>query len=245
MNTSRKTAIIVGALFIVGTVAGVLSVIFTGPILNSPDYLDKVAANENQLKVGALFVLTMGLALAMVPVMMFPILKKQNEALALGYVVFRGGLETFTYMATVISWLLLIVLCRENAKAGASDIFYFQNLGTFLLEADDQISHILKIVFPLGSLMFNYILYQSRIIPRWLSGWGLIGITLHFAEGLLTMFGLTMFGLPAADAETVMALPIFLQEMVFAVWLIVKGFNPSVIASLSAKTATNELLSAV
>jgi hypothetical protein len=55
MNTSRKTAIIVGALFIVGTVTGVLSVIFTGPILNSPDYLDKVAANENQLKVGALF----------------------------------------------------------------------------------------------------------------------------------------------------------------------------------------------
>jgi len=234
MNASRKTAIIVGILFIIGTVAGILSVIFTGPILDGPDYLNMVAANENQLKAGVLFVLIMGLALAMVPVMMFPILKKQNEALALGYVVFRGALETFTYMAVAISWLLLVLLCREYAKAGASDIFYFQNLGTFLLEANDQIGHILKIVFPLGALMFNYMLYQSRIIPRWLSGWGLIAITLHFAEGLLTMFGLTIFDLLPADAETLMALPIFLQEMVFAVWLIVKGFNPSAIAPASA-----------
>lgn len=229
MNASRKTAIIVGILFIIGTVAGILSVIFSGPVLDGPDYLNRVAANENQLKVGALFVLIMGLALAMVPVMMFPILKKQNEALALGYVVFRGALETFAYMATAISWLLLIILCREYAKAGALDIFYFQNLGSLFLKTGDQISHILKIVFPLGALIFNYMLYQSKIIPRWLSGWGLIGITLHFAEGLLTMFGLL-----SADAETVMALPIFLQEMVFAVWLIVKGFNPSAVAPASA-----------
>ena len=229
MNASRKTAIIVGILFIIGTVAGILSVIFSGPILDGPDYLNRVAANENQLKVGALFVLIMGLALAMVPVMMFPILKKQNEALALGYVVFRGALETFAYMATAISWLLLIILCREYTKAGALDIFYFQNLGSLFLKTGDQISHILKIVFPLGALMFNYMLYQSKIIPRWLSGWGLIAITLHFAEGLLTMFSLL-----STDAETVMALPIFLQEMVFAVWLIVKGFNPSAIAPASA-----------
>src|SRR5574341_1556222 len=101
MNTNRKTATIVGVLYIIGTVAGILSVVFTGPILNDPDYLIKVSANENQILIGALFVLTMGFALALVPVMLFPIFKKYNEALALGYVVFRGALETVTYIAIV------------------------------------------------------------------------------------------------------------------------------------------------
>ncbi len=230
MNTSRKTAIIVGVLFIMGTVSGVLSVVLSSPILDTEDYLTKVFANESQFMVAALFVLTMGLALAMVPVMMFPILKKQNEALALGYVIFRGALETVTYMATVISWLVLIILSQEYVKAGALDVSYFQTAGTLLLEGNGQINHVLKIVFPLGGMLFNTLLYQSKLVPRWLSAWGFIGVAIHFAEGLLTLFGL----LPAA-AETVAALPIALQEMVFAVWLIVKGFNPSAITALSAK----------
>ena len=91
MNTYRKTAVIVGALYIIGTVAGVLSVVFTSPILNAPDYLMQVTANKNQIVIGALFVLLMGFALALIPALVFPILKKHNEALALGYVVFRGG----------------------------------------------------------------------------------------------------------------------------------------------------------
>jgi Domain of unknown function (DUF4386) len=93
MNANRKTARAVGALFIIGTVAGILSRVVTGPIQNAQDHLTSVPASETHLVVGALFVLIMGLALAMVPVMMFPILRKHNETLALGYVVFRGGLE--------------------------------------------------------------------------------------------------------------------------------------------------------
>lgn len=95
VTASRRTAIIVGVLFIVGTVAGVLSVLVTNPILEDPEYLGNVAANGNQLVVGALLVLTMGLALAMVPVVLFPVARKHNEVLALGYVVFRGALETY------------------------------------------------------------------------------------------------------------------------------------------------------
>lgn len=90
-GTNRKTAIIVGVLFIIGTVAGVLSVVFTGSTLSDPNYLIKVAENQNQIVTAALLVLMMALALAMVPVVIFPVLRKHNEALALGYVVFRGG----------------------------------------------------------------------------------------------------------------------------------------------------------
>jgi hypothetical protein len=184
-DTNRKTAIIVGVLYIIGTVAGVLSVVFTGPVLGSPDYLIKVSVNENQIIIGALFVLTMGLALAMVPVMMFPIFKKHNEALALGYVVFRGALETVTYIAMAISWLLLIILSQEYVAAGAPDASYFQTLGASLLQGHDSINTILIIVFSLGALMLYYLFYRSNLIPRWISGWGFIAILLHFATGFL------------------------------------------------------------
>ncbi len=228
MNTSKKTARIVGVLFIIGTVAGVLSGVFTGPILvlDDPDYLIKVSANENQIIIGMLLVLIMGFALAMVPVMLFPIFKKHNEALALGSVVFRGALEAVTYIAIVISWLLLIILSQEYVKAGAPDASYFQTLGTILLEAVDGINQILAIVFSLGALMIYYLFYQSKLIPRWLSVWGLIGAILYLAQPLLGMFGSVL---------EILFAPLAVQEMVFAVWLIVKGFNPSAIASKSAK----------
>jgi hypothetical protein len=99
MKTYRKTATIVGVLYIIGTVTGVLSLLLTKPLLDDPVYPLTVAAQGNQIRLGALLVFMMALALAMVPVMMFPILKKQNEIFALGYVVLRGGLETFTYIA--------------------------------------------------------------------------------------------------------------------------------------------------
>jgi len=232
MDTNRKTAIIVGVLFIIGTVAGILSVVFYGPILNGPDYLIKVSANENQIIIGALFVLTMGFALAMVPVMMFPIFKKHNEALALGYVVFRGALETVTYIALVISRLLLILVSQEYVAAGTPDASYFQTLGALLLKGHDSINTILIIVFGLGALMLYYLFYQSKLIPRWISGWGFFAIILHLATGFLIIFHLQS---PFSTINTVMNLPILLQEMVMAVWLIVKGFNPPAIASGSVK----------
>ncbi|NJD78839.1 MAG: DUF4386 domain-containing protein [Candidatus Methanoperedens sp.] len=234
--SQRKTAIIVGVLFIIGTAAGILSVFFTRPILNAPDYLMKVSENENQIIIGALFMLTMGFALAMVPAMMFPIFKKHNEALALGYVVFRGALETFTYIFIAIIWLLLLPLSQEYVKAGAPNASNFQTLSTLLLGAANLPMTVF--VFGLGALIFYYLLYQSKLIPRWLSIWGLIAVALQLATGLLIIFGLqTAFD----TSNSIMNLPIFLQEMVMAVWLIVKGFNPSAIAADSAKTEINQI----
>ncbi|MFC1786742.1 DUF4386 domain-containing protein [Halobacteriota archaeon] len=225
MDSNQKIARIVGILFIIGTVAGILSVVIAGSIIGAPDYLIKVSANENQIIIGAIFVLIMGFALAMIPAVVFPIFKKHNEALAYGYVIFRGAFETITYIAVVISWLILITLSQEFVQAGAPVASHFQTSGTLLLGAIDSIDHISTIVFSLGALMFYYFLYQSKLIPRWLAGWGLIGATLVLAVGLLGMFGLVLMILWA---------PLAVQEMALAVWLIVKGFNPSAIEPESA-----------
>jgi hypothetical protein len=227
MNPNRKTAIIVGALFIIGTIGLALSVVLVGSILDDPDYLIEFSANENRIILGALLVLISGFALAMVPVMMFPIFKKYNEALALGAVVFRGALEAVIYIAVAISWLLLLTVSQEYVKAGVPDASHFQTLGTLLLKVSDKIGIILDIVFSLGALMSYYLFYQSKLIPRWLSVWGLIGAILYLASGLFAMF--------SVDFIILLEAPLALQEMVLAVWLIFKGFNPSAIASESVK----------
>ncbi len=227
MNTERTTASIVGVLYIVGTVAGFLSMVVTGGLLEAPDYLNVVAANASRMMLGALLVLVMGLALAMVPVMMFPILKRQNEALAIGYVVFRGALETATSVGVATCLLLLVVVSRQYADAGATVASQFSSLGTLLVKAQDPIMAIGEIVFSLGALMFYYMLYQARLIPRWISGWGIVAGIAYLTAGLIAVFSANLVPL---------LLPMALQEMVMAVWLIARGFSPSAIPSLSVQT---------
>ena len=241
MNTYRNTAIVVGVLYIMGTAAGVLSAVFTGPIFGASDYLSKVAANANQLTLAALLVLFMGLALAMIPALLFPIFRKLNEVLAVGYVVFRGALEAGAAIATVITWFFLMIAGREYVAAGAPVDSTFQALGAVFLKGTDPISALGGIVFGLGALMLYYVFYQSQLIPRWISVWGFIAIPFSLSANILILFGLQS---SSSTADSAMHFPIFLQEMVMAVWLIVRGFNPSAIASLHAKMATNEPLSA-
>lgn len=125
--------------------------IVMGGLLDAPDNLNMVASNASQVMLGALFVLVMGLALAMVPVMMFPILKRQNEALAVGYVVFRGALETTGYVAGAICWLLLVVVARQYADSGAAAAAQLSSLGILLVKAGDPIIAVRDIVFSLGA----------------------------------------------------------------------------------------------
>ena len=92
------------------------------------------------------------------------------------------------------------------------------------MAARDWLGEVAVLVFGLGALMYYRVLYRSRLVPRWLSAWGLVAIALVMVSGLLVMFGLAA---PMSTTQVVLALPIAVQEMVLAVWLIAKGFNPS------------------
>jgi Domain of unknown function (DUF4386) len=213
MGADRKAAIWIGVLYIIGTVGLVLSVVVTGGILTGPDYLAQVAAQPNQVAIGALLVLVAGFSLAMVPVVFWPIGKRYNETLAMGYIVFRGGQELVMYIATALAWLLLIALSTEPDAAP---------LAGFLRTAESVAwDQLLAIPFVLGALMFYVLLYQSRLVPRWLSAWGLVGAALYIVAPLGSMFGLSLGFLMA---------PLAVQEMAMAVWLIAKGFNSPAIA---------------
>ncbi len=233
MNTNRKTARIVGALFITATVAGILSVAFAKAFLDSPDYLIGISANQNQVLIGALFLFIMAAASAGIAISLYPILRKHNEGLALGSVGFRI-IEAVFDIVGVIGLLSLLTLSQEFVRAGSPDPSYFQTLGVLIRAGYDWVNNVAVLVtWCIGALMYYYVFYQSRLVPRWLSGWGLVGCTLTIIASMLVMFRLIS---PMGTIQGVSNLPIALQEMVLAVWLIFKGFNSSAIASESAKT---------
>jgi hypothetical protein len=222
MDSDRKTAIVVGVLFIIATAAPITSAFFTGSIYEA-DYLTAVAANENQVLIGVLLLLTMTASVVSIPIVIYPILKKRNETLALGYVGARI-FEGFFSAVNIISLLSLLSLSREFVNASAPLASYFQTSGALILANYDWGSILLNFPFALSVLVFNYVLYKSRLVPRWLSGWGFIGGALWLATAPVALFDLT-------PSWTALAAPIAVQEMVFAVWLIAKGFNSSAIAS--------------
>jgi hypothetical protein len=236
MNTNRKTSIMVGILFIIGTVSGILSGVVTAPIRTGATYPLNIDAGETQWILGTLLVLLMGLSLAMVPVLLYPIFKKYSEVLAFGSVLFRGILEVTGEMLLAASMFLLLTISEFYGKAGSTDGSSFQALGSMLIAAGEWIQIIAGIVFSIGTLMIFALFYQTRLIPRWLSGWGLIGAVLYFAAKMISMFS------PLHTAPLIelgigqLMIPTAVQEMVFAFWMIVKGFNPSAIASETTKT---------
>ena len=228
-NANQKslntTARIVGVLFIIGTVAGILSGVVTGPVLDTSDYLAQVNANEGSVILGAFLVLVMGFPLAMIPVMMFPIFRKYNQPLALGAVVFRGVLEAVTYMVIAICWLLLIPVSQEFVSAGAADAPTIQSIGTILRQAVYWTEHLLALVFTIGALMLYWLFYKTKLIPSWLALWGFFGAILYFVAPIFNMFDPLHPALSLGVKWGNLMAPLAIQEMVFALWMIIKGFN--------------------
>ena len=222
MNSNRKTARIVGALFLLSNVTFILgAVVFVEPILGAADYLSQVSANRAQVILGVLLELINGVAYLGIAVLMFPILRRRFESMALGYVGFRI-IEFVMQTLSDLSPLSLLALSEEFVSAGAPEASSFQALGTLLLAERSWAFQMVSITFGLSALLFYYTLYQSKLVPRFISIWGFIGAALVLANTLLDMFSLTVPNLGVL---------MLLNELFLGVWLIVKGFNPSAIAS--------------
>jgi hypothetical protein len=228
-DITRKTAILTGVLFITATLAPLLSTAFV-PNLFGPEDLANVwllAANKNQVRIGALLEFTMAVAIIAIPIAVYPLLKRYNESMALGYATGRL-VEGMMFIIGVICLLTLIPLSNEYVIAGVSGAAYYQALAALVLQVRSVQSIFAQFAFSLGSMMFYYILYKSRLIPRWLSGWSLIGAVLFLTSAIIAMFGF--------DSRSTLYLtlnaPGGLGEMVFAAWLIIKGFNPPPSTSL-------------
>jgi hypothetical protein len=231
MNNNRKSAIIVGVLFILATVTAIIGLILYDPILNGPDYLIKGSEHANQVILGALMELILVVSAVGTATTMFPFLRKYNETIALWHVCFRF-LEAIVITVGIISVLSLLTLSREFVAAGAPDTASFQAAGT-LLKAIHDWTFVLGPLFMLGinTMMYSYIFYKSKLVHRFISILGMTSSILVFIYALLVMFDVV----EQLSGWGLLAMPIAANEMILAVWLIVKGFNESALTSDSAK----------
>jgi hypothetical protein len=231
-------AVMAGVLYFLGTVFGALGTVIGGKVLTSivtikpltgVDILSLVAANSSRLTGGAFFYLMMGISLAAMTVFLYPIFRKDSEELALGMVLFRGALEGTWYFISTLSILALVALGNEYIATGANSAA-LQSIGNVLYQFQDRLAPVGTILFLIGATCLYISFYRTRLIPRWLTVWGLIGVVLYMAYAVLHLFHID------TGYEFYMEMVLAPQEMVMAAWLIVKGFNRSAIAALSAKT---------
>ncbi len=227
MKTYRMNAVMAGALYFLGTAFGVLGAVIGGEVLSSiisgtpltgVDVLGLVAANSSQLTGGAFFTLLMGISLVAMTVFLYPIFRKDSEELALGMLLFRGALEGAWYFVTTLSILVLVALGNEYVATGANSAA-LQSMGNVLYQFQDLLGPVGTIVFLIGATCLYISFYRTRLIPRWLSVWGLIGVVPSMAYALLHFFHMDNgigFYLQMVLAP---------QEIVMGIWLMIKGFN--------------------
>ncbi len=237
MKTYRMQAVMAGLLYFLGTVFGVLSTLVGGEViasivktkpLSSQELMNLLAANYSQLLGGAFFVFLMGLSLVAMTVFLYPIFRRDSEELALGLVLFRGALEGTWYFVTTVSMLVLFVLGQEYAAPGANTAA-LQAMSQAVYRFQDLLGPVGTLAFLTGATCLYISFYRTRLIPRWLSVWGLVGVVPYLAYAVLHFFRL--------DNGIGLYLQMLLapQEIVMALWLIIKGFDSAAITRLMAK----------
>ena len=219
MNSNRKKVVFAGSLYIVGTVAGVLSI---STVVDAPDYLVKASENANLVLFSALFQFIMTIAYLGFAITLYPILRKPLESLAIGFLSFRIIAAVLNIIG-FICLLLLLSLSQQYVKTGTQDLLYFQTLGDLLRTGRDVINHVAMIfATSVGGLLFYLLLFKTKLIPRWLSLWGFTGTILTIFASILVMFKMIDI---LTSTYLVLNLPLILLDIVLAIWFITKGID--------------------
>ena len=212
-----------GWLFVLATAAGVLSVVVMSSTLGADDLLATVESNQGSLLFGELLIFVMLTAMVGTGALLYPVLKRHGETLAMSYLLARL-LEVTVLTIGLVAGLLLVPLSWD-VVAGGADVAAAGVLAESLKAASDWTGYLgAQMVFSISALILNWAFLRYGLVPRWLSIWGLIGVPLMFASGFLVMFESLN---PDASTLNLLVIPLAVQEMAMAVWMIVKGFADS------------------
>jgi hypothetical protein len=238
----QKIARVTGVLFVITYIASIPPVLFLyGPLLNDPRYILSGGAADNGASVGALLELILIIANIGTAVVLYPVVKRVNEILALGFVAARVVESAF--IAVGILSVLSLMTLRQEAAAGA-DAGSLLAVGASLVAIHDW-TFLLGPGFVVGvgnGLILGYLMYRSGLVPRGLAVLGLIA-----GPVLLVRFVGILFGVfePMSGLGSLMVVPEFIWELGLGIWLIVRGFNASAVASLSTTPDEDGVLTGV
>jgi hypothetical protein len=221
MSPDRQAALAAGALFIIASVAALLASAVEHPVLTGTDNLAKIAENAGQVSAGGLLELLEAGTSAGIAIALYPVLRKRSEGLALGAVALRT-LEAAMYAVGGVITLSLLYLARQHGPATALSDAGIQSIGDALIGVRQSATLAGAYAYIAGALMYYSVFYRYRLVPRWLTGWG---IAAEFP--LLTACLLATFGRTPVTSYTLLVLPVAIQEYVLATWLIFKGFASS------------------
>jgi len=209
---TRTTARVVGLLYITATAAGVASV---GLLERANSAEAGTVLDPDRTTLGALMILVMAAAIAMIPPVLYPVLKQQSEALGLGYLVSRT-LEVVLILPGAVGPLIL-----AGASLGPD--------GTALVRSYTGWGHpVSSVFFCLSVAILNALLFRGRLVPRVISAWALLAVVPYLVDGGLVLFGhLTT----TSTAHWLLVVPLAVNEMVLAFWLLIRGFRTPAVSA--------------
>ncbi|MCP5024987.1 MAG: DUF4386 domain-containing protein [Actinomycetia bacterium] len=208
-------------MFVAATAAGVASVLVMSSALNDDDLLAAVSSHQGSLLLGELLIFVMLTAMVGTAVLLHPVLRRRSETLALSYVLARA-FEVVIISVGLVAGLLLLPLSWEHGGSGVGDAATAGVLAESLKAASDWTGYLgAQMVFSLSALVLNLAFYRHQLVPRWLSVWGLVGVPMMFASGVLVMVESLN---SSSSTLNLLVVPLAVQEMVMAVWLIARGF---------------------
>ncbi len=213
---NKNAGKITGIAFIIGTVAGVASIPFIS-VINEENYLVSIYNNPDKLIIGGLLVMLMGVACASISYWIYPVLSKHRKSLAIAAVGFRSIEGAITLLAAIII-LTLVPISKDYALSNSEAVLASGNM---LISIHENTFPVLGIVFSLGALMYNIGFLQVRLVPRYLAIWGILAAIMHISASLLVFYGFDSF----SPINILLNVPIALQEMAMAVYLIIFGFR--------------------
>jgi hypothetical protein len=225
--SERRVALIAGVLFVITFATSIPALLLYDPVLNDVGYITGAGADTRVL-LGAFLELLLIIANIGSAVVLFPILKRQSEPLALGFVTARVVESAF--IAVGILGVLAVVTLRQDLAGTGTDAAMLQTVGRSLVAIKDW-TFLLGPGFVVGvgnGLMLGYLMYRSGLVPRGMAMLGLIGGPLICVSGIAALFGAIE---PGSVAQGVATIPEFLWELSLGIYLIVKGFKPSPILS--------------
>jgi hypothetical protein len=219
-TSTRKTAVVVGVLFLSQTITFIIADALIKRALDRPHYLIGASVHVNPLATGALMAFATGVATVSIALLLYPLLKHYSEPLALAYVAFR--VVEFAAMLLYMAIPLVVIQIGDGLRDGTVNASAAPHLGALF-----QAQHTVAIVMlytatTLDGTVLAFVLYRARLVPRWIAILGLIGYPVLLLGGILAIFNQTSV---THGTGLVAVIPGGLFELILPIWLLAKGFT--------------------
>lgn len=229
MGSEKLKTRFAGLFMIVGMAAGIFSV---APAIDSRHYLTEAAEHFNQVIIGAVFQFIMALSYLGVALLLYPIIRRFSGSLAIGFLSFRIIAANLVIFGTILL-LLILALSNEFVSNSPENPSNFQALGNALKITRDYINHVFMVlILCIGNFILYILLIRAKLIPLWLSAWGLVGTLLSAVASVLILFHIVDV---ITSEYLILNMPTAVLEFVLGMWLVVVGFNKNVLQRYRAR----------